>query len=161
MVTLIAAARRQLTITTPYFVPDATVLEALCAAAWRGVQVTLVLPQRNDSRVVAAASRSTYVRLLDAGVAIHEYIGGLLHAKTLTVDGEITLIGSTNLDLRSFDLNYENNVLLQDAALTQAIMARQHSYMAQSDRVLLTHVQQWPWYLRIWNHLLSTMGPVL
>ena len=161
VVTLIAAAQRQLTITTPYFVPDATVLEALCAAAWRGVQVTLVLPQRNDSRVVAAASRSTYVRLLDAGVAIHEYIGGLLHAKTLTVDGEITLIGSTNLDLRSFDLNYENNVLLQDAALTQAIMARQHSYMAQSDRVLLTHVQQWPWYLRIWNHLLSTMGPVL
>ncbi|MDO5624981.1 MAG: cardiolipin synthase [Pseudomonadota bacterium] len=161
VVTLIAAARQRLTITTPYFVPDATVLQALCAAAWRGVQVDMVLPRRNDSWVVAAASRSTYATLLMAGVRIHEFKGGLLHAKTLTVDGEITLIGSTNLDLRSFDLNYENNVLLQDATTTDAVAARQRHYMAQSVPVTLDDVRGWPWWRRMWNNALAAVGPVL
>ena len=158
---LIAAARRELTISTPYFVPDATVLEALCAAAWRGVQVTLILPARNDSWVVGAASRSTYRRLLTAGVALHEFRGGLLHAKTLTVDGQVTLIGSTNLDLRSFDLNFENNLLLQDAATTADVRARQHHYINQSVPVTLDEVLHWPWYRRIWHNMMATVGPLL
>src|SRR5256885_10100937 len=106
--TLLASARREVVISTPYFIPDATVLEALCAAAWRGVQVTLILPARNDSWIVGAASRSTYRYLLRAGVILHEFRPGLLHAKTLCVDGQVALVGSTNLDLRSFDLNFEN-----------------------------------------------------
>lgn len=158
---LIASARERLTISTPYFVPDATVLEALCAASWRGVQVTLIFPQRNDSWIVAAASRSTYGRLLAAGVAIHEFRNGLLHAKTLTVDGQLTYIGSTNLDLRSFDLNFENNVLLQDAATTQAVFARQQHYLAEADAVTLQDVRQWSWRRRIWHNVLATLGPVL
>ncbi|MGE8319750.1 MAG: cardiolipin synthase [Comamonas sp.] len=159
--TLIASAQRELLVSTPYFVPDATVLEALCAAAWRGVQVTLVLPQRNDSWIVAAASRSTYYQLLRAGVAIAEYRGGLLHAKTLCVDGEVAMLGSTNLDLRSFDLNFENNVLLQDRATTAAIRQRQLAYLAQSQPVTLAEVRQWPWPRRMWNNLMATLGPVL
>ena len=159
--TLIAVARERITISTPYFVPDATVLEALCAAAWRGVRVTLVFPQRNDSWVVAAASRSTYGRLLAAGVAIHEYQGGLLHAKTLTVDDELTLIGSANLDLRSFDLNFENNLLLQDAATTGAVLARQQHYIERAVPVRLADVQRWPWWRRMWHNALATAGPVL
>ncbi|MCA0175870.1 MAG: cardiolipin synthase [Proteobacteria bacterium] len=159
--TLIAAARERLTLSTPYFVPDATVLEALCAAAWRGVRVTLIFPARNDSWIVAAASRATYGQLLKAGVAIHEYRPGLLHAKTLTVDGEVALIGSTNIDLRSFDLNYENNVLLQDAATATAIEARQQAYLAASDGVTLATVQAWPWWRRIWHNGMATLGPVL
>ena len=161
LTTLIASARQRLTISTPYFVPDATVLEALCAAAWRGVQVTMILPQRNDSWIVAAASRSTYPRLLAAGIAIHEYRDGLLHAKTLTIDGELALIGSTNLDLRSFDLNFENNLLLQDTATTAAIEQRQRDYIARADAVTLAEVRQWPWPRRMWNNVLATLGPVL
>ncbi len=159
--TLIANARTRLTISTPYFVPDATVLEALCAAAWRGVRVTLILPRRNDSWIVAGASRSTYDRLLAAGVAIHEYRHGLLHAKTLTVDDELTLIGSANLDLRSFDLNFENNLLLQDPATTAAVLARQQHYVTQSVPVTLQDVRSWPWWRRMWNNALATAGPVL
>ena len=161
LATLIAAAREELTISTPYFVPDATVLEALCAAAWRGVKVTLIFPRRNDSWIVAGASRSTYSRLLDAGCAIHEYRGGLLHAKTLTLDGEVTLIGSTNLDRRSFDLNFENNVLLQDRATTAAIARRQQAYLLGADVILDAEVLSWSWPRRIWNNLLATIGPVL
>jgi len=100
---------------------------ALCAAAYRGVRVTLFLPARNDSIEVAAASCSYYAELLQAGVDIREYLGGLLHSKTLTLDGEIALIGSANMDRRSFDLNYENNMLLYDHALTQDIRQRQQS----------------------------------
>jgi cardiolipin synthase len=159
--TLIANARRSVTISTPYFVPDATVLEALCAAALRGVQVRMVFPHRNDSWIVAGASRSHYPRLLAAGVQIHEYQGGLLHAKTLTVDDEITFMGSTNLDLRSFDLNFENNVLVEDAAVTAAVVQRQNAYMAQALPVALTQVQAWPWWRRMWNNALATLGPVL
>lgn len=110
--TLIACARERVTLSTPYFVPDAMVLDTLCATAHRGVRVCLIFPQRNDSWVVAAASRSYYRKLLEAGCEIHEFRDGLLHAKTLTIDGKVSLLGSSNLDLRSFDLNYENNILL-------------------------------------------------
>ena len=122
---LLASARQEVLISTPYFVPDTTVLDALCAAALREVRVTLILPARNDSWIVGAVSRSHYWRLLNAGVQIHEYRPGLLHAKTMCIDGTVSFIGSTNLDLRSFDLNFENNVLLQDESTTQAITKRQ------------------------------------
>ena len=102
---LMHAARSELIITTPYYVPDESMQDALCAAAYRGVDTTIVFPARNDSGVVAAISRSYYADLLSAGVKIFEYEGGLLHTKSLTLDGEITLIGSANMDRRSFDLN--------------------------------------------------------
>ena len=158
---LIACAQRTLTLSTPYFVPDATVLEALCAAASRGVAVTLIFPKVNDSWVVAAASRSFYRRLLSAGCEIHEFKGGLLHAKTLTMDGKVTLVGSSNLDLRSFDLNYENNIVVQDETVTDAVRGRQAHYIAQSDPVALDVVIAWPRRIRLWNNVIATIGPVL
>ena len=84
---LMFQARRELVVTTPYFVPDEPILSALCAAARRDVQTVMVLPAVNDSRLVAAASRSYYGDLLQAGVRIFEYKGGLLHTKSITVDG--------------------------------------------------------------------------
>lgn len=158
---LIGCARDELILTTPYFVPDMTVFEALCAAAQRGVRVVLIFPRKNDSWFVAAASHSYYNRLLEAGCEIHEYREGLLHAKTLTIDGCISLIGSSNLDLRSFDLNYENNILMQDDEMTRAIRARQESYLPKSDRIELDQVRRWPHLRRIWNNVVVTVGPIL
>ncbi|MBV8250162.1 MAG: cardiolipin synthase [Comamonas sp.] len=158
---LLACARQEVVISTPYFVPDTTVLDALCTAAWRGVQVTLILPARNDSWIVGAVSRSHYWRLLTAGVQIYEFRPGLLHAKTLCLDGSVSLIGSTNLDLRSFDLNFENNVLLHDEATTQAIRQRQQSYIRESHAVTLEQVRATPWWKRIWDNLLGALSPVL
>lgn len=158
---LFASADHSLTLTTPYFVPDSTTLEALCAAALRGVRVVLVFPAVNDSWIVAAASHSYYRRLLEAGCQIYEHGPGLLHAKTLTLDGKVSLIGSSNLDLRSFDLNYENNILLQDSAITQAIAERQQHYISQSEPISLPQVLAWPYYRRIWNNVIATIGPVL
>jgi cardiolipin synthase len=158
---LMYAARRELTITTPYYVPDDSMQAALCAAAFRGVATTIVFPARNDNFAVAAASRSYYHDLLTAGVRILEFQGGLLHAKTLAVDGQATLIGSANMDRRSFDLNYENNLLLWDEATTAAVRARQDAFMAQSREVTLAEVNAWPVYRRLWNNTLAVLGPVL
>ncbi|WP_306304324.1 phospholipase D-like domain-containing protein [Psychrobacter sp. JCM 18903] len=99
--------------------------------------------------------------MLEAGVNIYEYKPGLLHAKTLTIDGEISLIGSTNLDLRSFDLNYENNIVFSDKTLTADIVERQYQYIADSEEVTREQVENWPLSYKIWNNIVATMGPVL
>lgn len=161
LMTLIDSAKRTLTISTPYFVPDALLLNALSAAALRGVNITLIFPERNDSWIVSAVSNSHYYNLLSMGITIYEYQGGLLHAKTLTIDDQITLIGSTNLDLRSFDLNYENNILLQDEAITRAIIERQQDYISQSRHITYSEVQQWPYHKRMWHNAMGAIGPLL
>ncbi len=158
---LFYGARQELTISTPYYVPDESMQNALCAAAWRGVKTTIIFPARNDSWIVGGASRSYYAELLEAGVAIHEYVGGLLHTKSLTLDGEITLIGSANMDRRSFDLNYENNILFYDPALTADVRARQQQYLARSNPVTREMVEAWPMPKRLWNNTLATLGPIL
>lgn len=159
--TLFHAARRELVITTPYYVPDEAMQSALCAAAHRGVEVTMIFPKRNDSWIVAAASRSYYADLLSAGVRIHEFPRGLLHAKTLTVDAEVTLIGSANMDRRSFELNYENNVLLYDPVFTAGIRQRQQSYLEQSTPVSAAAVAGWSAPRRLWNNAVAMLGPLL
>lgn len=160
-VSVMNAARHELVISTPYYVPDETIQAALCASAYRGVETTFIVPQRNDSWVVAAASHSYYAELLDAGVMIREYVGGLLHSKTMTVDGQIALIGSANMDRRSFELNFENNILVSDPTLTAEIRARQQTYIDASVPVRVTDVAGWNWRQRIWNNTVAMLGPVL
>ncbi len=158
---LMFAARRELIITTPYYVPDEPIQAAICASARRGVATTMILPKHNDSWIVKAASRSYYAELIAAGVRIFEYRPGLLHAKTLTLDGEVTLIGSANVDRRSFELNFENNILFQDRALTGKLRARQMEYIAESDEVTPEGVANWTLRQRIWNNAIAMFGPVL
>jgi cardiolipin synthase len=158
---LIFAARRSVFITTPYYVPTPALQQALCACPARGVDTRIILPARNDDFAVGATSRSYYESLLEAGVKIYEFQHGLLHTKSLTMDGQITLIGSANMDRRSFDLNYENNILLQDADTTTAMRARQEEYLAQSRLVPLEEVQAWRPGRRLWNNALAIVGPIL
>ncbi len=158
---LLFAARDELVISTPYYVPNQSMQGALCAAAYRGVRVTLILPAHNDSQEVKAASRSYYAELLQAGVKIREYVGGLLHSKTLTLDGEISLIGSANLDRRSFELNYENNILLHDPSLTKALRERQQSYIDSARVVSKEQVAHWSLLKRLWNNIVAMLSPIL
>ena len=158
---LMYTARRELFITTPYYVPDESMQTALCSSAYRGVDTTIVFPARNDSWIVGAASRSYYAELLEAGVKIYEYEGGLLHTKSLVLDGEVCLIGSANMDRRSFDLNYENNILFFDSALSADMRTRQDEYLARSHPVTAEMVAQWPIYQRLWNNAIAMLGPVL
>jgi cardiolipin synthase len=158
---LMYTARRELVITTPYYVPDEPMQTALCASARRGVETTIIFPARNDSWIVAAASRSYYVDLLTAGVNIFEYQDGLLHTKSLTLDGDLTLIGSANMDRRSFELNYENNILFYDQTLTAEMRQRQNGYIASSKPVSIEMVERWTWQRQLWNNAVAMFGPVL
>jgi cardiolipin synthase len=159
--TLMYGARRELVISTPYYVPDESMQAGLCASARRGVDTTIIFPARNDSWIVGAASRSYYGDLLAAGVRIFEYEGGLLHTKSLTLDNEVTLIGSANMDRRSFELNYENNILFYDRSMTAEMRQRQASYIAQSNPVTDDMVERWTWRRRLWNNGIAMLGPVL
>jgi cardiolipin synthase A/B len=158
---LIHSAREELVVTTPYFVPDEQLLFALTTAARRGVRTVMIVPKRNDNWIVAAASRSYYKDLIDAGAEIYEFRPGLLHAKTMVVDCCVGLIGSANLDRRSFELNFENNILFEDAAFAAAVRARQDEYLAQSDRVTRDDVERYGIALRLWQNLLATLSPML
>jgi len=158
---LMFAARREIIVSTPYYVPNESLQTALCTTAFRGVDTTIIFPARNDSWIVGAASRSYYADLLAAGVKIYEYVGGLLHTKSLTLDGKVTLIGSANMDRRSFDLNYENNILFYDVALTDDVRQRQQEYIARSQPVTQETVANWSVSRRLWNNSVATVGPVL
>ncbi len=84
-----------------------------------------------------------------------------MHTKSLTLDGEVTLIGSANMDRRSFELNYENNILLFDQSLTDDMRQRQESYIANSNPVTLEMIENWNWRRRLWNNSIAMLGPVL
>jgi len=155
------SARQELVVTTPYFVPNDQVLFALTSAARRGVDVVLALPKRNDSVVVAGTSRSYYQDLVGAGVRLFEYRSGLLHAKTIVVDRKVGLIGSANLDRRSFELNFENNILFADEDFAAVLRARQEDYLADSDPVTQSVVDSFGIAGRLWQNSLAMMSPIL
>ena len=122
-------AARELVLTTPYFVPDESILAALKSAVGRGVKVTLVVPARVDSRLVHFASRAHQADLLAAGVQIALFGGGLLHTKSITADGQYCLFGSLNLDPRSLRLDFEITLAAYDRDFTLAVRQLQQSYL--------------------------------
>ncbi len=129
---IVDSARDRLVLTTPYFVPDEATLLALQTAADRGVEVILILPETSDNIFTAAAGRAHYSTLLDAGIAIHLYQPGLIHAKLITVDDTLAVFGSANLDVRSFHLNFELTTLAYSEEIAKRLHAIQLSYIARS-----------------------------
>ena len=158
---MLHAARERVVITTPYYVPDSALDAAVRAAARRGVEVVMILPARNDSLIVGATSQGFYYGLLAAGVKLHLFEGGLLHSKIMTVDGRIAMVGSANLDRRSFELNYEVNMTVYDRAFVGEVDARQRSYVERSRQITLDEVRDWSVFRRLRNNLLALASPLL
>jgi cardiolipin synthase len=161
MCAMLYAARERVMVTTPYYIPDQQTQAALCAAALRGVAVTMILPARNDNWIVGAASESHYDELLLSGVRLHAFRPGLLHSKIMTIDGRLALIGSTNMDRRSFNLNYENSMLIDSAPISAELDAIQESYIARSSNITLTEVRDWSVLRRIRNNSVALAEPLL
>lgn len=107
-------AQRRILITTPYFIPGESLMDNLCIASGAGIEVQLLVPLHGDSVVVNRAAESYYEQLLKAGVRIFRYSKGFMHAKTMVVDEAISIVGTANLDIRSFDLNFEVNAIIYD-----------------------------------------------
>ena len=159
-VSLLYAAKQEVVITTPYFVPDPPLLAALTGCARRGVKTILVLPLLNDSRVIGAISKALYPQLVDAGVQLFEYRPGLLHSKTMVVDGCLCLVGSSNMDRRSLDLNFENNLLFYSPEAAMDIRSRQQAYLDESDPVDPNWVRNRPFMKRLTDNILTMAGAV-
>lgn len=154
-------AREELVLTTPYFVPDESLFQALQTAACRGVDVTLIVPQRVDSKLVRYASRSFMGDLMASGVKIQQFTGGLLHTKSLVVDRRFTLFGSVNLDMRSLRLNYEISLMIYDAAFSQQVRALQNGYLAKSIPLNLKTWAERPILERLKENAAQLMSPLL
>lgn len=135
LLTLIYNTSRRLIITTPYFIPSESMLTALTAAALRGVMVTIVIPEKIDSILVRNASRSYFEDLFDAGIEVCAYRGGLLHSKTVTADDKVGLLGTVNMDKRSFWINFEISVFGYDTRVVDEIRSLQEQYIAGARRI--------------------------
>lgn len=159
--TAIHSAREELILTTPYFVPDSATMSALTAVARCGVDVTLVVPERNDSLLVGAASSSFYEEMMSAGVKIWEYQPGLLHAKTITVDGRLAVVSTANMDRRSFELNFEVSTVVYDPDFVGRLRLLQRSYQDRARRVDAAAWQRRSSFRRFAENAAGLLGPIL
>ncbi len=141
LVRAIFFAKQQVVITSPYFIPNDSMLLALRLAALRGVQVEIVLPWRSDHPLVAAAGGFYCQHLMRYGVRVYLFGEGMLHAKTLTIDDELAMFGSANYDIRSFDLNFELNLVIYSSEAVREVRQLQQDYIARSQEARL---EDWP-----------------
>lgn len=135
IVASVHAAQEQLVLTTPYLIPDESLLAALRAAAARGVDVDLIVPEKVDSLLTRHACRSYFDELLEAGVRIRLFRGGLLHTKSIRIDHDLAIFGTVNLDMRSFWLNYEVALVINDRDFVAALRDLHESYLRQCDEL--------------------------
>ncbi len=149
LLSAIASAHRSVHLTNAYFVPDPLLLEALEAAAGRGIDVRLILPSQTDSWLVFHAGRSFYERLLKAGVKIFERRGVILHAKTVLIDGVWSTVGSTNLDWRSFVHNHELDAVVLGPDFGQQLQAVFAADLTASEAITLAQWRRRPLHLRL------------
>ena len=154
-------AKEEILITTPYFIPGDSIMDALRIAALSGLKVKLLVPGVCDSRIVNAASKSNYNDLLKAGVEIYLYRKGFVHSKTLITDGKLFIVGTANMDRRSFDLNFEVNAVVYDAT-----HARQMRSVFLEDIGSAEQIDKEAWLNRKWYHqfpekLCRLFSPVL
>lgn len=153
LVSLVHNAVRRVVITTPYFVPDESFLQALHVACYRGVEVHLVLSQRIDQRFTQAAQEAYFGVLLESGVQIHLYRPAFLHAKHVTIDDMVAMVGSTNMDIRSFALNAESALVIYDRDVVAKMKHIQQRYLAASDTVVREKWAARPLRTRTWQNL--------
>ncbi len=159
--TSITLAKKQILAVTPYFVPPADVLRALQSAALRGLDVRLIVPQKNNHFYTGLASRALYEELLLAGVKIFERRPPFMHAKALIIDGEFSLVGTANIDERSLNLNYESSVAVYSEAFADSMKNIIHEEINLSNEIILNEWQRRPAARRLLENLASLMSPVL
>ena len=160
-ISLVHGAQKRVVITTPYFVPDEALLVALQTAVLRGVEVHLMVNKVPDQILVSLAQQSYYQQLLESGVKIHLFKKGFLHAKHMSIDDEIALIGSSNMDIRSFQLNNEISLLIYDVGITSQLADQQQLNFIDSEPLTRSAWQQRGWYYRFPENLARLMSPLL
>ncbi len=157
----IIGAREQVTITTPYLIPDQGMLQAIEIARLRGVKIRLAVPARSDQFITGYASRAYYEEFLRLGVEMYLYPNGLLHAKTVTIDNDLSFVGSSNFDIRSFALNFEINMILYGCEENTGIQRVQEHYIDQSHILIQEKWQQRGHFSRALESVTKLLSPLL
>lgn len=157
---LIHAARQRLWIASPYFVPDESVVSALQLAAMRGVDVRILLPERPDHLLVYLSAFSYYSEMHVAGVRIFRYQPGFLHQKVMLVDDELSVVGTANLDNRSFRLNFETSVLIDDAGFASQVDTMLEQDFSDSREVSPGELERRPFWFRVLVRISRLLAPV-
>ena len=161
LLAVINTATDELVLTTPYFVPDDSLLRAIRGAAARGVQVSMIVPERVDSLLTRYASRSFYDELMDSGVKIFLYRKGLLHTKSITADGQISMFGTVNLDMRSLWINYEVAAFVYGKRFAEDLRKLQQTYIDDSDELDRDQWSMRPQRQRLLENTMRLTGPML
>ena len=161
LLTAIYSARREIVLTTPYFVPSETLLTALRSAATRGVRVILIVPEKVDSLLVRYATDAYTDDLLAGGITILHFRDGLLHTKSMVIDQQITIFGTVNLDLRSFELNFEVSLIAYDQRFSCEVRELQHQYEGRSTALVLAQWRARPLWRRLIENVIQVMSPLL
>jgi len=161
LLTAIYAAKHELIITTPYLVPSEDLLQAICTAAQRGVEVSIIIPLYHDSILVKWASRVFFSELLEAGVKIYQFKKGLLHSKSILVDQQLSLIGSVNLDMRSLWLNFEITLVIDDIYFGKSLFYIQNKYISDSQLLDKKVWSMRAYWTRILEKIFYFLSPLL
>lgn len=156
----ITQTRKRLWIATPYFIPDDALMMALRAAAYRGIDVRIFVPGKSDSPIVQRASRAYYAQVLDGGVSIFEF-NGMLHAKAILFDDDNALIGSANLDIRSFRLNFELSLLIESKPLNAELEAWFEEIARYSARVKQEELRRHSYISQLTDAVAHLLSPLL
>ncbi len=157
----INSAREKVYITTPYLVPDEGILLALKTAALRGVDVRLLVPIKPDHRSVFWASKSHFEELLRAGVKIYQYSKGFVHGKVFIIDNNFISIGTANLDIRSFELNFEVNAFIYDKDINRKVSKDFLEDLKVSKQILLDEYKKRPFTHKITESIARVFSPIL
>lgn len=162
LVQMILSAKKEVLITSPYFIPGETVMDAMIMASLSGVKVKLLVPGISDSYFVNAAARSYYRPLLQAGVEIYLYQKGFIHAKTMVADAQVAMVGTANMDYRSFDLNFEVNAIVYDKETAGKLSREILSDMTEESEKL--NASEWlkrPTHVRLFEKTIRLLSPLL
>jgi cardiolipin synthase len=157
----IASARRKVFLTSPYFIPDQPTMRALVSAAMRGVDVRVLVPKKSDTALVSAAAHSYFPTLVRAGVRVYEYLPSMLHAKTMMVDDRWAIVGSANLDIRSFRLNFEVGALVLHPPFARELEDRFRSDLHRSAEVTEGDLERRGYFVMFKDSAARLLSPLL
>jgi len=158
---MIASAQKSIHIQTPYFIPDASMLEMLQIAAASGVEVNIMIPDKPDHPFVYWATMYHVGEMLKSGANVYLYRNGFLHAKTIVIDGEIASVGTANMDNRSFRLNFEVNAFLYDRAIAGQLLKTFRADMNVSERLTWEKYQERSLWIRFKESVSRLLSPIL
>jgi cardiolipin synthase len=157
----IGLATKEILITTPYFIPGDGLLDALTIASLSGVKVKILVPGISDSILVNAAARSYYVDLMRRGVEIYLYNKGFVHAKTMVTDNKIAMVGTANMDSRSFDLNFEVNAIVYDQEIAEELSNIFYEDLKNAEKIDLSVWRRRPVYKQFFEKTARLVSPLL